>query len=115
MTDYNEVEIAAPGSRMYQDAYNMAMRSGKAFTMIDFDDESYYGNGFQDMQSGYVAEDTPDRAIFSPEMTPEINEIGDIQAVPDIPAHANYIDEIGFEFGGSNTAQQQQQQRYAPA
>lgn len=72
VTDFDEVEIATPGSKMYEDARQMALRSGKAFSQLNFDDGYYGGGGFADMQGGYVEEDVPDRAIFADEMTPKI-------------------------------------------
>lgn len=71
VTDYHQVEIAVPGSQMYEDAMQMAIRSGKGFTELNFDDQ--YNVVYGDMQNAYVEEDFIDRdATFTDEMTPEL-------------------------------------------
>ena len=70
MTDFDQVEIAAPGSRMYQDALEMALRSGKAYSEIYYDDEPI-DQGFEGMQDAYIPEDVPSQAQFTNDLVPE--------------------------------------------
>ena len=60
ITDFDTKEIAGPGSQMYKDALDLAMRSGKGETDI------YYGP--DDAAKAIVGEDSPDPTNFQKEI-----------------------------------------------
>lgn len=71
----------------------MALRSGKAYTEIYYDDGPI-NSGFEDMQGAYVEEDVPDRSNFTNDLAPDLEELPDLNPVPDVPQYENYIEPI---------------------
>ena len=59
IVDYDEVELAGPDSQMYKDAYDLALRSGKGETDIQFPI-----NYIPEAEAAIIPEDVPDRTEF---------------------------------------------------
>ena len=63
IVDYDEVELAGPDSQMYKDAYDLALRSGRGETDIQFPIDY-----IPEAEAAKIHEDIPDRTEFNKEI-----------------------------------------------